>query len=192
MENVINIITILIVLAVILVGFIVVLYNGLIAKRNQVKSIEAGVDTQLKRRYDLLTNLVATEKAYMAHESELLQKIVSLREKAQMTHSSAEKFALNNQLSSALNGLRIQIENYPDLKSNQNILHVQQALTEIEEQISAARRAYNSAVEIYNNAVEMFPSNMVANFFGFKQGSFFDIPENEAEAPNMQNLFNNK
>ena len=174
-----NIITILIVLAVILVGFIVVLYNGLIAKRNQVKSIEAGVDTQLKRRYDLLPNLVATAKAYMAHESELLQKIVSLR-------------ALNNQLSSALNGLRIQIENYPDLKSNQNILHVQQALTEIEEQISAARRAYNSAVEIYNNAVEMFPSNMVANFFGFKQGSFFDIPENEAEAPNMQNLFNNK
>ena len=109
-----------------------------------------------------------------------------------MTHSSAEKFALNNQLSSALNGLRIQIENYPDLKSNQNILHVQQALTEVEEQISAARRAYNSAVEIYNNAVEMFPSNMVANFFGFKQGSFFDIPENEAKAPNMQNLFNNK
>lgn len=187
-----SITTILIILVIGVAGFVVLTYNSLIAKRNQVKSIEAGVDTQLKRRYDLLPNLVATAKAYMTHEAELLQNIVSLREKAQATNSTAEKFALNNQLSSVLSGLRIRMENYPDLKSNQNILHVQQALTDVEEQISAARRAYNGAVEVYNNAIEMFPSNLIARQFGFTQASFFDIPQNEAEAPNMKTLFGGK
>ena len=180
-----------IVVGIVLLGvaFTISMYNKLIRKRNQVSSVEASVDVQLKRRYDLLPNLVATAKEYMSHERSLLERIVTLRESAKSVHSTSEKFQLNNEISGLLRNLQVRLENYPDLKANQNLLQIQTTLSDVEEQISAARRTYNSAVEEYNNSVEMFPSNLIANLFNFQKGTFFDIPQNEAEVPNVGNLF---
>ena len=174
-----------IVVGIVLLGlaFTISMYNKLIRKRNQVSSVEASVDVQLKRRYDLLPNLVATAKEYMSHERSLLERIVTLRESAKSAHSTSEKFQLNNEISGLLRNLQVRLENYPDLKANQNLLQIQTTLSDVEEQISAARR------EEYNNAVEMFPSNLIANLFNFQKGTFFDIPQNEAEVPNVGNLF---
>lgn len=168
---------------------IIGIYNSLIAKRNQVASIEAGVDTQLKRRYDLLPNLVATAKQYLTHERELLEKVTALRAGALNATTQEQKFKLNTQLSSLVPNLNVAFEAYPELKANENLLNLQHSLNEIEEQISAARRAYNSAVEIYNNAVEMFPSNIIANYFKFQKALFFDIPENETAPHDVGELF---
>ena len=183
-----SLVIVILVVAVIFVFFIS-LYNSLVAKQNQVKSVEAGIDAQLKRRYDLIPNLVATAKEYMVHEKGVLETITALRESAKNASTNEEKFELNNKISGLLNGLRVSVENYPDLKANQNLLHIQSTLNEIEEQISAARRAYNSAVEIYNNATQMFPSNIVASMFGFHKDVFFEIPEYEDDAPNVGDLF---
>ena len=170
-----SLVIVILVVAVIFVFFIS-LYNSLVAKQNQVKSVEAGIDAQLKRRYDLIPNLVATAKEYMVHEKSLLENITALRESARSASTNEEKFELNNKISSLLNGLRVSVENYPDLKANQNLLHIQSTLNEVEE-------------EIYNNATQMFPSNIVASIFGFHKDVFFDIPENEAAAPNVGDLF---
>ncbi|WP_169778162.1 LemA family protein [Campylobacter curvus] len=184
-----NAFAVFIVAAVVLVFAIIGIYNSLVGKKNQMLNIEAGVDAQLKRRYDLLPNLVAAAKEYLSHERGLLEAITELRSSAQNARTSEEKFNLNNQLSQLLNGLKVTIENYPDLKANQNILHIQSTLSEIEEQISAARRAYNSSVEVYNNAIEMFPSNLIANSFGFKKAAFFDIPDDQSAAPDIGKMF---
>lgn len=184
-----NLFVVVIVVLALAFIFFISLYNSLVAKQNQVKSVEAGIDAQLKRRYDLIPNLVATAKEYMVHEKGVLETITTLRENAKNATTLEDKFELNNKISGLLNGLRVSVENYPDLKANQNLLHIQSTLNEIEEQISAARRAYNSAVEIYNNATQMFPSNIVASMFGFHKDVFFDIPENEAVAPNVGDLF---
>ena len=114
---------------------------------------------------------------------------MTLRESAKLAHTTSEKFQINNEISGVLRHLQVRLENYPDLKSNQNLMQIQTVLSDVEEQISAARRTYNSAVEEYNNAVEMFPSNLIANLFNFQKGTFFDIPQNEAEVPNVGNLF---
>ena len=176
-------------IVVVTLAFTISMYNKLVMRRNQVSSVEASVDVQLKRRYDLLPNLVATAKEYMSHERSLLERIVMLRESAKLAHTTSEKFQLNNEISGVLRHLQVRLENYPDLKANQNLLQIQTTLSDVEEQISAARRTYNSAVEEYNNAVEMFPSNLIANLFNFQKGTFFDIPQNEAEVPNVGNLF---
>ena len=195
-----SVIIILAVIAVIVI-WAVSMYNGLVAMDEKVNGQWANVETQYQRRADLIPNLVNTVKGYATHEKETLEGVVEARSQAtQMKVDAAdltpEKLAqyqkAQGAVTSALGKLLAITENYPDLKSNQNILHVQQALTDVEEQISAARRAYNGAVEVYNNAIEMFPSNLIARQFGFTQASFFDIPQNEAEAPNMKTLFSGK
>ena len=168
-------------IVVVTLAFTISMYNKLVMRRNQVSSVEASVDVQL--------NLVATAKEYMSHERSLLERIVTLRESAKLAHTTSEKFQLNNEISGVLRHLQVRLENYPDLKANQNLMQIQTVLSDVEEQISAARRTYNSAVEEYNNAVEMFPSNLIANLFNFQKGTFFDIPQNEAEVPNVGNLF---
>lgn len=173
----------------ILVLAIIGIYNSLISKRNQVSNVAAGVDTQLKKRYDLIPNLVASVKEYLVHEREVLSKITELRSQAMNATNNAQKFDLNNQLSTLLGNLRVAVENYPDLKANQNVLHLQGVLTEVEEQISASRRAYNGAVMEYNNACEMFPTNIIANAFNFKKSEFFKTTEEEKVAPNVKDLF---
>lgn len=164
-------------------------YNSLISKKNQVKNIRAGVDTQLKKRYDLIPNLVATVKEYLTHEKETLTRVTALRNQAISTKDKGEEFAINNEITKLLGGINVAIEAYPVLKGNENVMHLQATLTEVEEQISAARRAYNSSVMTYNNAIQMFPSNIIAGFFNFKEDLFFEASEGEKQAPNVGDMF---
>ena len=136
-----------------------------------------------------MPNLVASVKEYLIHERETLTQITALRSQAMNASSDSQKFALNNELSKLLGSLKIAVENYPDLKANENILHLQAVITDTEEQISAARRAYNGAVMEYNNACEMFPTNIIANFFHFTKREFFAANEEEKSTPNVSDLF---
>lgn len=177
---------------VVLVGLAyVVLYNGLIGRRNQVENAFGSIDSNLKKRTDLIPNLVAAVKQYMTYEKDLLEQIVNLRTQAMGASNPEQRFKLEGELSQALRGLMINVENYPDLKANQNMLQLQAALNEAEEQISASRRFYNAAVTDYNNAVEMFPSNLVAGQMRLERKPVFSIPENERETPNLGKMFGN-
>ena len=181
---------ILIIVAMVLV-FLVLLYNTLIAKKNQVENVFGSIDALLKKRYDLIPNLVSTVKTYMLHEKGTLTELTELRAKAiSGTLSNDEKVDLDNKLSQTLGGIMVAVENYPDLKANQNFLQLQSTLNEVEEQISASRRAYNASVTDYNNAVEMFPTNIVASMLQYKRKNVFEIPEIERTAPDVKDLFN--
>jgi len=170
----------------------VLLYNSLVAKKNQVSNIFASLDAQLKKRYDLLPNLVATLKEYMHHEKSLLEKITTLRVEAMKpTLSEEQKIQLDKQLTQTLERFMVTVENYPDLKANQNVLHLQQTLVEVEEQISAARRAYNQAVTDYNNALEQIPTNFIASLLHYTPKQVFEIPQEQRENLNMAQLFKN-
>ena len=178
---------IFIVLAIILV----LMYNSLVAKKNQVENIFASVDTLLKKRYDLIPNLVASVGKYMEHEKSLLEDITKLRSEANKTNlSDKEKMDLDKKMSSALGSIMIAVENYPELKANENVLHLQHSLNEVEAQISAARRAYNQAVTDYNNALEQIPTNMMASMMGYSRKDVFVISENERKNVNVKELFN--
>lgn len=178
------------IVAGVVIFIIVLMYNTLISKKNQVDNIFAGLDAVLKKRYDLLPNLVATVKEYMVHERMTLEKITELRAKATTSHlNSAETVALNQQLSSTLGNLMVAVENYPTLKANENFLHLQGTLHELEEQISAARRAYNQSVTDYNNAIQMFPTNFMANAMKLEQKEVFSIPSSERQNVDVKNLF---
>lgn len=177
---------VLIVIAVILI----LMYNSLVSKKNQVENIFAGVDAVLKKRYDLIPNLVATVSKYMEHEKSLLEKVTQLRSEANKPNiSDAQKIKLDAQVSSALGSIMIAVENYPDLKANENVMHLQHSLTEMEEQISAARRAYNQAVTDYNNAIEMIPTNFMASAMNYSRKAVFEIVESQRETVNVKELF---
>ncbi|MFW9620310.1 MAG: LemA family protein [Sulfurospirillum sp.] len=183
--------TFLIVAGLILLS-IVFMYNTLISKKNQVENIFAGLDAILKKRYDLLPNLVASVKEYMVHERITLEKITELRTKALGGNlDNATKIALEKQLSSMLGNLMVAVENYPTLKANENFLHLQSTLNELEEQISAARRAYNQSVTDYNNAIEMFPTNFMANLMKLERKEVFSVPSSERANVDVKNLFKN-
>lgn len=178
---------VLIVIAIILV----LMYNSLIAKKNQVENIFASIDTQLKKRYDLIPNLVASVSKYMEHEKSLLEKVTQLRSEANRPNiSDAQKIKLDAQLTSALGSIMIAVENYPDLKANENVMHLQRSLSEVEEQIAAARRAYNQAVTDYNNAIEMIPTNIMASMMHYTKKEVFEIPETERKNVDVKELFN--
>ena len=168
---------------------IVLMYNSLISKKNQVENIFASIDTLLKKRRNLIPNLVESVKAYMKHEKDLLEKITALRSKAENVSDENERMNLENQISSLLGKILVNVENYPELKANENVMHLQMTLTEIEEQISAARRAYNQAVTDYNNAIEMIPTNILAKFMGYQRKNVFEISEKERENINVGELF---
>ncbi len=162
------------------------LYNSLIGKKNQVKKVFGGLDALLKKRWDLIPNLVSSVQQYMKHEADVLKGLTELRtQNSTITQSSQQ----DTQLTQALGGLKVAVENYPELKASQNFIQLQGALNEAEEQISAGRRALNAAVEEFNNALEMFPSNMMAGMMGLKPEAFFAIPESERQAPSVKNLF---
>lgn len=181
---------ILLVIFVVLGIFIFIMYNTLVAKKNQVTNVFASIDALLKKRYDLIPNLVASVKNYMAHEQGVLTKITELRAKAVSgLTSDDEKVDLDNRISKILGGIMVAVENYPQLKANENFMQLQRSLNEIEEQISAARRAYNAAVTDYNNAIEMFPTALVAGFMGYKRKQVFEISEQERQNVNMGDLF---
>jgi len=177
---------ILIVIAIILV----LMYNSLVAKKNQVENIFASVDTQLKKRYDLIPNLVASVSKYMDHEKSLLEEVTKLRSEANRPNiSDKQKMNLDAKITKALGSIMIAVENYPDLKANENVMHLQRSLNEVEEQIAAARRAYNQAVTDYNNALEMVPTNIMASMMGYKEKDVFEITEDERKNVNVSELF---
>jgi len=178
---------ILIVLAIVLI----LMYNSLIAKKNQVENIFSSVDTLLKKRYDLIPNLVASVSKYMKHEKSILEDITKLRSEANKSNlSDKEKIDLDKKMSSALGSIMIAVENYPQLKANENVLHLQHSLNEVEAQISAARRAYNQAVTDYNNAIEQIPTNFMANMMRYMRKDVFEISEDERKNVNVKELFN--
>ncbi len=178
---------------IVLIAFVLILvlmYNSLVAKKNQVENIFASVDTVLKKRYDLIPNLVASVSKYMEHEKALLQEVTKLRAEANKPNISDEqKIALDAKVSSALGSIMVAVENYPDLKANENVMHLQHTLHEVEEQISAARRAYNQSVTDYNNAIEMIPTNLMANVMNYKRKQVFEIVETERKNVDVKELF---
>ena len=179
----------------VVIGIVVVLaivlwtlYNGLVRLRNQVKNAWAQIDVQLKRRYDLVPNLVETVKGYMKHERETLEAVTKARNLAQQVSSAGagERAKAEGELSSALSRLLAVVERYPDLKANQNFLALQEELTSTENKISFSRQYYNDSVLRYNNQTQMVPSNIVASMFGFKAGEFFEVTlAAEREAPKV-------
>ena len=171
----------------------VMMYNSLINKKNQVANVFASIDALLKKRFDLVPNLVETVKTYMKHEKSLLTDVTEMRAKAVSGRpSDDERIQLDNQLTKALGGIMVAVENYPDLKANQNFLQLQASLNEIEEQISAARRAYNATVTTYNNAIEMFPTNIMASMMNYKRKNVFEIPEEERENVDVGKMFKSR
>ncbi len=164
----------IIVLAVFGILFLVVVYNGLVSKRNMVRNAFSSIDVNLKKRADLIPSLVNTVKGYAKHEQATLTRVIELRNQIQEAKTDGDRFRLEGQMGPEVGRLFALSESYPELRSNQNFLNLQRNLSEIEEQISAARRAYNAAVLEINNSVESFPSNLVANQFGFTRHDFFE------------------
>ncbi|NRF38614.1 LemA family protein [Pedobacter foliorum] len=184
-------IIIFIILSVILI-FGVSIYNSLIGKKNQVTNAFSAIDVMLKKRFDLLPNLIETVKQYMQYEGDLLTKVVELRAKAGSPNlSNEERLDLDKQLSSSVKGLMVNVENYPDLKANQNFLNLQSTWTESEEQIAAARRTYNASVTDYNNAIMMFPGNIFAGMMNYQPIAVLANTEEERKNISAKDLFNN-
>lgn len=179
---------ILIILAIIIIWF-VVSYNGFVRLNNRVKEAWADIEVQLKRRYDLIPNLVSTVKGYAAHESGTLEKVTEARTMAMQAGTADAKAAAENQLSGALKSLFAVSEAYPDLKANTNFLALQTELSDTENKIQAARRFYNGNVRDYNTKLQVFPSNMIANMFGFKASNLFDIDDNGVESQPVEVKF---
>ncbi len=178
---------ILIIVLVLIVLWAISVYNSLIALRNRVKDQWAQIDVQLKRRFDLIPNLVETVKGYTKHESETLEAVI----KARNTYVSAtvpeEQMKADGELTKAISKLFALTESYPDLKANTNFQALQQELTETESKIAAARQFYNDTVMVYNNKVSMVPSNIIASLFKFNKEAFFEA--NETERQNVQVKF---
>ena len=180
----------------ILIGVIVVfavfgiaLYNSLVRRRNSVDQAFGTIEVQLTQRYDLIPKLVETVKQYMGHERGLLEDIVRLRSQAMNGQTTSEKVSANNELTAALGRLNVQVENYPQLRSSDNFVHLQRSLNEVEEQLAAARRSYNAAVTEYNNAVQTFPSSVIAGMGGFSQQQVFVAESHKRADVDMKSLF---
>lgn len=181
--------TFLIISAVIVI-IAILMYNSLIGKKNNVENIFAGVDTVLKKRFDLIPNLVASVERYMEHEKSILEKVTELRAQAMSPNlSDTQKISLDAKLTAALGSITVAMENYPELKANENVMHLQRSLNEVEEQISAARRAYNQAVTDFNNAIEMFPTNLMATWMNLDRKAVFEIPSSERQNIHINTLF---
>ena len=175
---------------IIVLVFVVVfifIFNSLIMKRNMVDNAMALIDAYLKKRCDLIPNLVAAAAQYMKHESETLTNIAELRTKAR---SVAEKSELDGKLTGSLRKFMVQVEAYPELKASGNIMHLQTSLNEIEEKLAAARRTYNSAVTDFNNAIQMFPGCLFAPMMRLSKRELFTIPEAEKQNVDVNALFN--
>ena len=155
------------------------IYNNLVKLRNNRENAFADIDVQLKQRYDLVPQLVATVKGYAEHEKELLTRVTEARAAAMSATGINDKIQAENALSSALAGLKVSLEAYPDLKANQNFLQLQTEIADIENKIAATRRYFNTATRELNNAVQTFPSNILAGMFGFKKEPMFEIPQED-------------
>ncbi len=176
--------TAIIVVAVVLFYFVIV-YNGLVSRRTQVREAWATVDTQLKRRYDLIPNLVSSVKGAAAHEKDTLNAVISARNAA-MSATGPSKADAENKLTQTLKSIFALSESYPTLRANENFLELQREIADTETKIQAARQFYNTVVMGLNTAIEQFPSNIVARMFGFTPEKFFEIAESEKVAPKVE------
>lgn len=168
---------IIVVIALVIIG----LYNNMVNLRQKVKNAWAQIDTQLKRRFDLIPNLVETVKGYMTHEQETLTKIVDARNKYTTATDISDKSDANNALTNGLKSIFALSEAYPDLKANQNFLALQNELTDTENKIAYSRQFFNDTVQMYNTAIMTFPGNIFAKMFGFKEENFFQVDEAQRE-----------
>jgi len=174
---------IIIIAAVVIIALILIsMYNNLVKLRNNRENAFANIDVQLKQRYDLVPQLVATVKGYAAHERELLEKVTAARSACMNATSINDRVQADNALGAALSGLRVAVEAYPDLKANQNFLQLQNELSDIENKLASVRRFFNSATKELNTAVQSFPSNIIAGMFGFKKEPMFEIPASDRAA----------
>ena len=172
---------ILIAVIVVIVLWIVSTYNSLVGLRNTCKEAFSTMDVYLKKRWDLIPNLVETVKGYAKHEKDTLKEVVELRNSAYDKMSDDEKIKTNEQLSNGISKIMALAEAYPDLKANENFKDLSNQLTKVEDDIANSRKYYNGVVRIYNNKVEMFPSNIFAGLFGYKSKSMFEASANERE-----------
>ncbi len=172
---------ILIVLVVIIILYVIGTYNKLVVLRNRVRDQWAQIDVQLKRRFDLIPNLVNTVKGYAKHEKGTLEDVIKARNTFLSASTKEDEMKANNELTNAITKLFALTESYPDLKANQNFIDLQQELKETENKIASSRQFYNDTTLNYNNKIEMFPSNIIANLFHFQTESFFKANETERE-----------
>ncbi len=172
-----------IILAIIVVLIIAValIYNGLVRSKVRVDEAWSDIDVQLKRRHDLIPNLIETVKGYAKHEKEIFEKVTEQRTRAMQAGSLGEKGKAENMLSGTLKSLFAVAENYPDLKANENFLKLQDELTDTEDKIQAARRFYNGNVRDYNTKIRVFPTNIFAGMFGYTAREFFQVEESDKE-----------
>jgi len=175
---------VIIVLALVaaVVLFVISIYNSLVKLRNQVKNAWSQIDVQLKRRHNLIPNLIETVKGYMTHERDTLENITTARSQAVHAEGVGDKAKAEGELTSALGKFNLVVENYPDLKANQNFLSLQEELTSTENKISFSRQSYNDQVLFYNNKIQMFPSNIIAGMFKFNEEEFFEIEDEKERA----------
>lgn len=174
--------TIIIVVAVAVVGWALLIYNGLVKQRNQVKEAWSDIEVQLKRRYNLIPNLVETVKSYAKHEKGTFEKVTEARAQAANAKTPSEHAEAENMLTSTLKTLFAVAENYPELKANENFLELQRELSDTENKITASRRFYNGNVRDFNTALETVPKNFVAKTFSFKKEDFFELEDEEARS----------
>ena len=170
---------------VVLVLIVVGVYNGLVKSRMQTREAWSQIDVQLKRRNDLIPNLIETVKGYAKYEEDTLAKVTQLRQQVAQASSPAEAMAASDALSRQVAGIFAVAENYPDLKANTNFMQLQEELTNTENKISYARQLYNSVTSNYNVKLETFPTNVIAGMFGFRQAEFLQVPEEEKAVPKV-------
>jgi LemA protein len=178
---------VLIVIVVVIGGWLIGMYNGLVRLKNQVKNAWSQIDVQLKRRHDLIPNLVETVKGYAGHEKSTLENVVQARSKAVSAQGVEAQSQAEGELSSALGRLMVVVEQYPDLKANQNFLSLQEELSSTENRISFSRQHYNDSVMTFNTRLQSFPVNIFAGMFGFGSEAFFEVQDEAVrEAPKVQ------
>jgi len=178
---------VLLVILLIIIFWIAAMYNGLVRLRNQVKNAWSQIDVQLKRRHDLIPNLVETAKGYMKHERETLDSITKARSQAVEASGVADQAKAEGELNNALSRFMLVVENYPDLKASQNFLALQEELSSTENKVGFARQFYNDQVQAFNIKIESVPSNIIAGLFNFKQAEFFEIETPaERDVPKVQ------
>src|SRR6059058_2008921 len=176
---------IVVVLVVLLVLIFIGVNNSMVGARNRCDEAWSGIDVQLKRRHDLVPNLVETVKGYATHEREVVEKVTAARAEATKAHTPAESAQKEGQLTAALTDLRAVAENYPELRATENFQKLQNELTEIEDEIQASRRIYNSNVQAYNTKIQVFPNSVVAGLGNFEAREFFEIAEADREVPQV-------
>lgn len=174
------------IIAGVLAFWLILTYNGLIKVRNRADESWSDIEVQLKRRYDLIPNIINSVKGYAKHEKEVFMKVTEARTAAMGAQSMGDHVKSENMLSETLKSLFAVAENYPQLQASENFLHMQQELTDAEDKIAAARRFYNANIRTFNTKLQVFPTNLIAGMFGFKDREFFDAPDVAMETPEVK------